>query len=74
MNTQSLVTITSASGMLQALRIQTTLELAGIPVTLVASRTGSYLDVRVPAECAGEARDLLYPEVRSGEIFMALRA
>jgi hypothetical protein len=66
MNTQK---ITSVNGELQALSLQNTLEKAGIPVLLVPSPEVAYLDVQVPAEYLYDARNLLFPEYRSGEIF-----
>jgi hypothetical protein len=69
MNAQNFVKVTSVNGALQAISVQNTLETAGIPVIILASRDGTYLDVLVPGERVFDALGLLAPEVRCGEIF-----
>ncbi len=69
MNTQQFVKVASANGILQAINLQNAFEKAGIPAEIVTPREGAYLDVLVPAERVAEARGLLNPERRCGEIF-----
>ncbi len=73
MNAQQFVKVTSANGTLQAISLQSALESAGIPAAIVAPREGAYLDVLVPSGSLCEARALLYPERRSGEIFYVVQ-
>ncbi|HVN54789.1 MAG TPA: hypothetical protein VMT46_10700 [Anaerolineaceae bacterium] len=69
MNANTNQKVTAVNTEIHAITVQNALENAGIPVTLAASRNGDYLDVLVPRECVYDARNLLDPERRSGEIF-----
>lgn len=74
-----LVTVRVEQGMLRANVIRGALESAGIPVILKYEALGPTLgltvngigrvEIKVPAQWEKEARDLLSPEHRSGEIF-----
>lgn len=59
-----LVVVCTATGRLQALVMQRFLERAGIPVELAHE-----LNVLVPYARRLDAQRLLFPDVRSGEIF-----
>ncbi|MHB8112152.1 MAG: putative signal transducing protein [Bellilinea sp.] len=59
----------SACGTLLAATVQSALERAGIPAVVKYAKNGAFLDVLVPQAQAEEARRLLYPERRSGEIY-----
>lgn len=61
--------VSSVNGTAQAISLQNALENAGIPVAIAISHDGDYLDVLVPAHCVFDARHLLAPERRSGEIY-----
>lgn len=61
--------VASANTQLFASAIQTALEKAGIPTSVVTSHNGSYIDVMVPAEFAFDANSLINPERRCGELF-----
>ncbi len=69
MNAKLFQKVSSANGTTQAISLQNALENAGIPVTIAASRDGDYLDVMVPSQYVYDARHLLAPERRCGEIF-----
>ena len=69
MNKTGYQKVASVNGDLQGMAIQHQLELAGIPVRIVASKNGAYLDVLVPEQSLFDAHNLLNPERRSGEIF-----
>ncbi len=70
METTSYQQVYTVNGTLHGLVVKLALEQAGIPVDLIPSRTG-YLNVMVPSHYAASARELLYPEQRSGEIYLA---
>lgn len=61
--------VSSANNQLAAIAVQSALENAGVPATLIVSHNGSYIDVMVPAEFAFDAANLLNPDRRSGELF-----
>ena len=61
----------SVNGSLQATAVQSVLEGAGIPVSLITSKSGSYMDVLVPEEYVFNATNLLNPEPCPGEILVA---
>jgi hypothetical protein len=61
--------VTTTNGMLQAITLQAIFERAGIRVQIVSSKNGGYLDLLTTASQVRDARRLLNPEQRSGEIF-----
>ena len=63
MNASHLSKVDTVNNDLQANHVQTTLEKAGIQVTIARSASG--LDVLVPGACAAAARELLHPQLRS---------
>jgi hypothetical protein len=69
METNTYQQVFTVIGALHGLVVKLALEQAGIPVDLIPSNTG-YLDVMVPSRHAASARKLLYPEPRTGEIYM----
>jgi len=73
MNANSYRKVISVSSTLQAVTVQNTLEMAGIPVSLTRSKNDGGLDILTPEEWVVEARGLLNSEARTGEIFMGGR-
>jgi hypothetical protein len=69
MNALSYQKITSVNGTLQAANVQQVLEMAGIPVLTAVSHNSAYLDVLVPVQNLFDAKNLLNPERRCGEIY-----
>jgi hypothetical protein len=59
----------TVEGILQAINIKTALERAGIPVLTAKSHLGSYMDVLVPDTFLFDAKNILFPETRTGEIY-----
>jgi len=59
----------SAAGQLLASTVQGALERAGIPSDVRNAESGASMDVLVPLAQADDARSLLFPERRSGEIY-----
>jgi hypothetical protein len=73
MNATSYRKVISVSSTLQAVTVQNTLEMAGIPVSLARSKKDGGLDILTPEEWVVEAKGLLNCEARTGEIFMGGR-
>jgi len=63
----------SVNNTLQAIALQSSLENAGIPALIANAKDGAYIDIFAPTACADEARQLLNPERRCGEIYFIAR-